>query len=337
MTEATIRVMSPEEIVAGGAAQTPFIVWPRRETVFGDRAVRARQLAAGHPMRDFLVFVADIAQQQHELLQAFAPVPLPDAAQLQQAAEAGMPPLPATRWPRDPAWRAALRSLVAALRTCTADGSAAARTLAALAASSDEQIELQADRLLNGVMTGLDLGAAPLIAAALQVYWTHLVLEVQRAHGDAGPAPFGRGGDAGTCPCCGTQPTASITRIGAGVSGQRYLHCALCSTQWHMVRIQCAHCGSGEHIAYQALEPLAGAEIRATGAARGAIQAETCGDCGHYLKIVHMTKDPQVDPVADDLASISLDLLVAETGRRRHGLNLMLLFGDSPTPDGGGP
>ena len=37
------------------------------------------------------------------------------------------------------------------------------------------------------------------------------------------------------------------------------------------------------------------------------------------------------------IASISLDLLVAETGRRRHGVNLMLLFGDSPTPDGGGP
>lgn len=337
MTEATIRVMSPEEIVAGGAGQTPFIVWPRREAVFADRSLRARQFAAGHPMRDFLLFVADIAQQQHELLQSYPPVRLPDAAQLDQAAADGVAPLRATQWPRDPAWREGLRSLVAAVRARTAEGSAAAGTLAALAAASDEQIELQADRLLNGVMTGLDLGAAPLIAAALQVYWTHLVLEVQRAHAGAAPAPFGRVRDAGTCPCCGTPPTASVTRIGADVSGQRYLHCALCSTQWHMVRIQCARCGSNEHIAYQALEPLAGAEVLATGPARGAVQAETCDSCGHYLKIVHMTKDPQVDPVVDDLASVSLDLLVADTGKQRHGVNLMLLFGDSSPPDGGGP
>jgi FdhE protein len=70
---------------------------------------------------------------------------------------------------------------------------------------------------------------------------------------------------------------------------------------------------------------------------RDAVQAETCDDCGHYLKIVHMAKDTQVDPVADDLASIALDLLVAETGKQRHGVNLMLLFGDSAAPDTGGP
>jgi FdhE protein len=336
MTEATVRVMTPEEIAARAGGDTPFVVWPRREELFAERSVRARQLAAGHPMRDFLVFVADIAQQQHELLRGFPAVPVPDEAALARAATDGVAPLAATTWQRDPAWREGLRRLVAGLRARGATPSVAA-TLAALATASDEHLELQADRLLNGVMTGLDLATAPLIAAALQAYWTHLVLEVRRVHADRRPEPFGRTRDATTCPCCGSLPTASITRLSAEAAGQRYLHCALCSTQWHLVRIHCAHCGGNQGIAYQALEPQAGAEPRPGGMVRDAVQAETCDDCGHYLKIVHMAKDTQVDPVADDLASIALDLLVAETGKQRHGVNLMLLFGDSAAPDTGGP
>ena len=62
---------------------------------------------------------------------------------------------------------------------------------------------------------------------------------------------------------------------------------------------------------------------------REALQAETCDTCDHYLKIVHMDKDLHVEPVADDLASLTLDLLVADEGYQRHGVNFMLLFGDA--------
>ena len=58
------------------------------------------------------------------------------------------------------------------------------------------------------------------------------------------------------------------------------------------------------------------------------MQVETCDDCGHYLKLMHGDRDPMADAVADDLASLTLDLLVSESGRQRHGVNLMLLFGD---------
>jgi FdhE protein len=43
---------------------------------------------------------------------------------------------------------------------------------------------------------------------------------------------------------------------------------------------------------------------------------------------MHTDRDPQVDAVADDLATLPLDLLVSEAGLQRHGVNLMLLFGD---------
>ncbi|MFO1287879.1 MAG: formate dehydrogenase accessory protein FdhE [Rubrivivax sp.] len=62
------------------------------------------------------------------------------------------------------------------------------------------------------------------------------------------------------------------------------------------------------------------------------MQAETCDTCGHYLKIIHGDREPFAEPVADDLASITLDLLVAETGKLRHGVNLMLLFGEAEEP-----
>ena len=65
------------------------------------------------------------------------------------------------------------------------------------------------------------------------------------------------------------------------------------------------------------------------------VQAEACSECGHYLKLVHADRDVMAEPVADDLATLTLDLLVAETGLQRHGVNLLLLFGESeePAPD----
>jgi FdhE protein len=125
---------------------------------------------------------------------------------------------------------------------------------------------------------------------------------------------------------------ASVSRIGADTSGTRYLHCALCQTEWHMVRIKCTHCESTKGITYQELESASGEALAATMAPKGSVRAECCDECGHYLKIVSMDKDPHVDPVADDLATVALDLLVSEAGKVRHGINYMLLWGE-PTDE----
>jgi FdhE protein len=169
------------------------------------------------------------------------------------------------------------------------------------------------------------MAAAPLLAAGLQAYWTQLVLVTAQAHGDN---VFGRTDPSNTCPCCGSLPTASITRIGADESGHRYLHCSVCSTQWHYVRVKCAHCEGTKGIHFQQLEAQPGAVLPATGAPVGAVRAECCDTCGHYLKLVGMERDPEVEPMADDLASLSLDLLVSEGGHERAGVNLMLIFGE---------
>ncbi len=341
---ATVRVMSAEAIAASAGGVTPFFQWPQRQTLFAERQMRLRQLAAGHAMGDFLRFMADLARVQQAALSRFAPVPLPDGEALQRAAHAGVPPLPAVDWPRDPAWRAELRRMAADLRATAPEGVRAA--LDVIDAASDDELERQADCLLTGVMQGLNLATAPVIAAALQVYWTQLVLSVQDGAATArGPldSPFGRCDDISHCPCCGSRPTASLTRNAGGSAGQRYLHCSLCSTQWYLQRIKCPHCLHTEHIAFQALEAAAaddGSDDESRSrAAQAAVQAEVCDDCGHYLKIVHADRDPFVDPVADDLATLTLDLLLADTGKQRHGVNLMLLFGEPepPPPDPGGP
>jgi FdhE protein len=340
---ATVRVMSPEEIAARGAGEMPFFHWPQRSTVFAERAMRLRQWAHGHAMGDFLAFMADVAQAQQQELAVCPPLPIPDAAALDQAAQRGLPPLAAADWPRPTAWHTVLRRMVAALRL---DAPAPTHAmLDRLAAADEDFLERQADALLTGVMAGMDLATAPLVAAALQVVWTHMVLDVVHHHTQLGQ-PFGRLDDETICPCCGSRPTASIVRGGGDTPGQRYLHCSLCSTQWHMVRIKCSHCLSVKGLAYQALDAAdePGTEVdadeRDLGAARAAkavVQAETCDECGHYLKIMHSERDPFVDPVADDLASLTLDLLVSDTGMARHGINLMLLFGEPDAPGAGSP
>lgn len=328
---ATVRVMTPEEIAAGGGGDPPAVRWPQRGSVFAERQMRLAQLARGHAMADFLRFVSGLARAQQQQLDTFPSVPVPDAAALDRAAERGLPPLAAVDWPRDGAWRAALRALVADLRA-DAQGPVAA-TLDRLAAAGDDALETQADCLLTGVTQGLDMAAAPIVAAALQVYWTHLLLETQRGHGGRGQV-FGRLDDPGLCPGCGSRPVASVTRTAGGALGQRYLHCSLCGLEWHMARAKCSHCGDSKAIAYQSLE-VPGADDAGARAAQATIQAETCESCGHYLKIMHAERDPMVDAVADDLASLTLDLLVAEGGQQRHGTNLMLLFGEPEPPPPG--
>ena len=337
---ATVRVMSPEEIAARGGGETPYFQWPQRGSVFAERSMRLRQLARGHAMGDFLDFAADIAQAQQARLAAMPALPLPDAAALDRAAREGRPPLSATDWPLDPAWRSVLRALVADLRRDARPNVVPA--LDHLAAADDTLLDRHADALLHGLLPAggaLDLAGAPIVAAALQVVWTWLVLEVQRSWTDEGSGgagqPFGRTDEAGLCPCCGSRPVASIVRLAGEFQGQRYLQCSLCSMQWHLMRIRCAHCGSGKHIAYQSLDAADADEAEGSSrAAQAAVQAETCEDCGHYLKILHAERDPFVEPVADDLASLTLDLLLSEAGLQRHGVNLLLLFSEpEPPPD----
>ncbi len=297
-------ILQPGQIEAP-AGDIPFLRLPARGSHFRDRAARFRQLADGHKMGDFLEFMARLSEAQHAALAHFPQVALPDADQLALARAHGMPPLAARTWRRDPAWRTALQAIAASMSEGASRpvGDAIAR----LSVLDEAGVEKLADAVLDNRFHDIDLAAAPFVAAALQVYWTHMSTSL-------GAGAFGRSEPPSLCPVCASPPVASIVRIGGAEQGLRYLHCALCGSEWHMVRAKCSNCESTKGIAYYAIE-----------GGKGAVKAESCETCGSYLKILYLDKDPLLDPTADDLASLALDILMDETGVQRSGPNLFLL------------
>ena len=303
-------LLSPEEIAtqAGGEASPNRLPSPR---VFAGRAERLRSLAPGHAMADFLAFAARLAEAQQTLLDRRGPTAPPDEAQLRRCRQHGMPPLDAHGAELPAGWLTVLHDLAAAVVPHAPAG--LQNAIAALPDFPEERLASLAREILRGdenLTNAVELALAPLIGASLQVLWAARALGL--AAGDI-PAGF----EGGQCPACGAPPVASIVRIGDAGHGVRYAACSLCACEWHVTRIKCVPCQNTRGIAYQALEG-------AGGPAHPAVKAETCPDCHASLKIVSMETDPAVDAFADDLATLTLDMLVDEAGFHRAGRNLFL-------------
>ncbi len=297
------------QALATPSGEPPRVILPGRTTVFADRARRFAALSAGHALGDWLAFLGHLTAAQQSALDNFPAVPLPDAPALTRCREHGMPPLPAQSWPRAPAWRAALAVIGEHLLPHAPP--AAADTLRSLAAATPEAVEALADRVLRTELYGGQADRLPFVAAALQVYWTHLAASLGAAGVPALDVP-------GVCPCCGFLPVGSVVRAGGEVASLRYLHCALCNAEWNLVRVKCAACDANEKVSYRQIE-----------GGDGAVRAETCDDCHAYLKIYYQEKSRDLDPVADDLATLALDILVDEAGYTRAGPNLLLVPGNA--------
>lgn len=288
------------------ADEAPRILLPGKDNVFAARAERFAALAAGHSLEAWLAFLARLAQAQHEALRNLPDIPLPGATG--QTTGHGLPPLNSSTLPRPAIWHEIAKELAGELEALVPES--ARPPLAALRAAPDEQREAMAADLLAGTPDARDGAALPLIAAALQVVWTRQASQLDAAQLHRLDPP-----DA--CPCCGSPPVASIIRLADGVNKLRYLHCSLCNTQWNLPRAMCTACGTDKEVALQGIE-----------GSDGAVRAETCDACHSYLKIVDQSQERYVDPVADDLATLALDMLVGEAGYSRSGPNL-LLFGAS--------
>lgn len=287
------------------ATQAVPILLPVTTTLFADRADRFASLAAQHSLGDWLHFLADLSRAQHEVLKGLPSLQLPDAAALEQARTHGMPPLNATSLPRPAAWRFALQQLVQRLESDAPESGQAA--LKALLAASESKLEALADMLLKGEPDMAHAAELPFVAAALQIVFTQLASRLDATHLQKLDSP-------GVCPCCGSLPVASVVRLGSAINNLRYLHCSLCNTEWNVPRATCTACDTDKEVALHEIE-----------GGKGAVRAETCDACKSYLKIVYQEKDPKVDPVADDLATLALDMLVDEAGYGRSGPNLLLI------------
>lgn len=127
----------------------------------------------------------------------------------------------------------------------------------------------------------------------------------------------------GFCPCCGADAVGAVI-IGHGeLEGLSYLSCGLCNSRWHRVRARCSFCDNSRDLAVQHIE-------QATEGALTGAEAECCPSCHGYRKRYRLAKQQYADPVADDLASLTLDILLTEEGWLRGGANPFLMMGKVP-------
>ena len=294
-----------DPVPIGEVAEPPFVRLPDPNRIFAERAERFAVLASNHELASYLLFLSALCEAQHKA-QAGVPAPEPPPADtIARAREFAMPPLDRNRFTASAEFDAAfnrLLGLAEAIDKPAAAAEALARVAAADAATRDAMIRnvladsIPVDQLADHVYA----------AAAMQLHFARLAARLD----DKRLVPVGDG----ACPACGAPPVASMVVGWPRAHGTRFCACSLCGTLWNYVRIKCTICASTAGISYQELD-----------GGPGTVKAEICDSCRSYVKILHQLKDPALEPVADDVASLGLDLLVRETGYRRGGVNPFLL------------
>ncbi|MGI6638218.1 MAG: formate dehydrogenase accessory protein FdhE [Desulfobulbus sp.] len=295
------RILQPGELeeARGGIEEC---LLPRLD-LFARREQRCRWLARqGNVLAAYLDFVARISALQQEELQSF----LQDG---RDAASSTVWPLVWESRAQVQAW-ALVRRLGAKLAAMVAPEQQ--KLFRLLPQEEPTWFSEQVNALLAGSAPTVSLATAPLTAVALQVAWSGRVLGLAQK-------PPARHEESRVCPVCGGQPVAGLIMaagVNKGLQGLRYLHCGLCGSSWHMVRSKCSHCGESRDISYVSLQ----GEMEH-------VRAEACGDCRSYLKVMYQQEEPGLEPLADDLATLALDLRMAEEGYLRSGTNPLFFPG----------
>ncbi len=286
------------ENTLGEIAESDLVRLPDLATVFARRAARLAALAEGHELEGFLRMVAALVSAQHVALDGLPPGSLPGPAQIAQARLVHQAPLDPAAWTRDKSWRVALARILETIDEAVLPGPARDARVA-LAALGETELEVLADRFLDGDVAAGEAARTVFVAAALQVAWTRMAALLDRTDLITDQP------ETGQCPSCGSPPVAGLVSPGGTKFGHRHLHCSLCATAWRYVRVRCVHCGSTDKISFR---NLAGTSY---------LRAECCEACQGYSKVFFLEKARPIEPLADDLASLGLDVLVGEEGFAR--------------------
>jgi FdhE protein len=294
-----------DPIPIGEVSAPPFAKLPEPISMFAQRTQRLRVLAQTSELKPYLTFLAALTEAQYRIQDALPAPDMPAADDIARAREFGMPPLDRGRFTADVAFEATLDRLFSLAKDFEMPPVARAaldRVLALDAAARDDMVRA----LLADAVPVEALAEHVFVAAALQVHFARMaaLLDAKAL------VPVGDG----VCPSCGGPPVASMVVGWQGAGNARFCACALCGTLWNYVRIKCTLCASTKGIGYHEVE-----------GAGGIVKAETCDECRGYVKLLQQNKEPTVDPVADDVASLGLDLLVREMGFRRAAFNPFLI------------
>lgn len=294
-----------DPVPIGDISTPPFAKLPDPANLFRTRAERLRFLAGPHHLGPYLRFLADLADIQHSIQDGLAAPDIPQPDALERAREFGMPPLDRGRFVIEPVFETTLDRLFDAATAMPMPDTARAALLAAKDADAQARDEMVRNVLADSIPIET-LASHVYVAAALQVHFARVASKLDAE----GLVPVGDG----VCPVCGGPPVASMVVGWQGAANTRFCVCSLCETWWHFVRIRCTACGTTKGIGYKEVE-----------GAGSNVQAETCEECHSYAKIMHQEKEPGLEPVADDVATVGLDILVKEAGYRRSAFNPYLL------------
>lgn len=293
-----------DAVPIGEVAQAPFAVLPDPLELFVVRTTRLRSLAQESELAPYLTFLAALTEAQYRIQDELAEPDRPAADAIARAREFGMPPLDRGRFTADAAFDETVERLLSLAHEFDMPPAARAAFDRVRAADAGGREAMVRSLLADSVPVEA-LAEHVFVAAALQVHFARLAAGLDAAR----LVPVGEG----ACPVCGGPPVSSMVVGWRGATGTRFCGCALCGTLWNVVRVKCTLCGSTKGIGYQEVEGTPN------------VKAETCDECRGYVKILQQQKDPNAEPLADDAASLGLDLLVREKGYRRGAFNPFLL------------
>ncbi|WP_072394590.1 formate dehydrogenase accessory protein FdhE [Hyphomicrobium sp. CS1GBMeth3] len=288
----------------GKEAVPTFVVRPEPALLFDARAKRFRSLAVDHPLAPYLSFLADLTQAQHDIQANLAPVALPDPEDMERALANDMPPLPAPGLALDDTATLTVKRLFERIADLAVPPPTATARDTLLKADADQRKAMAVDALTTPAPPD-EIALRVLVLAGLQVHFARLasLLDASRLK---------RITD-GVCPACGSAPVSSSVVGWPKAHNTRFCTCSLCSTMWHVVRVKCVLCSSTEGISYQTIE-----------GSPDTVKAECCDSCQRYVKILYQVKDPALDAMADDVATLGLDMVLAENGWQRGGASPFL-------------
>jgi FdhE protein len=304
-------ILEPGEIEAA-ASSPPFLHLPPH-TLFTLRALRLEHLAEGHPLAEYLRLIAGLCRAQQQVFDD-PPLPAPfDVQRIEACQQHGLPPFAADTLIREDAWQAYLDALLQ--RYVPAEQPAVIDALATLRVADSGQLRSWGVALVSGQYSMVPAQLVPFLGAALQVAWSHWLLSTPNLQ-------LKPGGSLSQCPACGSPAMAGVIRHRAKHNGLRYLVCSLCACEWHVVRVKCVYCEQSKGLDYLSLEDDRHAANQAP------LRAEICPGCNSYLKLLYLENDAEGEALSGDLASLLLDMRLAQDGYQRLAPNLLLAPGD---------
>lgn len=280
------------------------LLLPNFEDVFKKRMQRLETLIAQHhPFSDYLSFVLRLVKAQRHIIEnttLLDDVVAPMISEYQEKT-----PLNIQFLPDYSLWQTLFAELMSQLKSETSDR--IQDVLHSLREHSAAELDEMATLLLSQQFDKVESHKAVFIGAAINLIWTKLASTFKgSAQKKEGEQLF--------CPLCAAPPICAVIQTGHN-AGVRYLHCSLCETEWYFTRAKCTNCGETDDIHYFFTE-----------SENNPIKMETCGNCHHYLKIIYKETLPNADPIADDLATLMLNVLTEEDNFSSSALNPFLFF-----------